>query len=393
MIFSLWDDVEVNMLWLDSAYPLDRPTTDPGIKRGDCPGGTTSTPTYLRETYPNGGVVFKNAAVGEIGSTYVPPPPTPPTEPPIPTPKPTPSPIGGPQCDALGCCSSDFAACVTWCGTTKDACLTCGQDVGWICGEQQDCKARWNDCTNDPNGCCDGLTCVSINPGYSQCEKADVAPNPTPVPSRPPTSPPSLPLTTTPTPPPSLIPSTPPTAPPLSVPTKKPTSSPTLSPTVGCFSNNYKDCLPETYSNGAASCTTVWLPSGPQQGCTALWGDCTGQDDVNCCGDTVCSGDVNRAACVPPPGNPTKTPTSNPVTPNPTPLSCIICDDEETEWHHDNGVDCSTDHDRINEKCNKDDKWRANKYCRLSCYNAGQGYAGDVCCNDDIFNRKNLRGL
>merc|ERR1719203_1245788 len=34
MIFSLWDDVEVNMLWLDSSYPLDRPTTEPGIKRG-----------------------------------------------------------------------------------------------------------------------------------------------------------------------------------------------------------------------------------------------------------------------------------------------------------------------------------------------------------------------
>merc|ERR1719188_2829770 len=25
MIFSLWDDVEVNMLWLDSAYPLTKP--------------------------------------------------------------------------------------------------------------------------------------------------------------------------------------------------------------------------------------------------------------------------------------------------------------------------------------------------------------------------------
>merc|ERR1711862_354995 len=83
MIFSLWDDVEVNMLWLDSAYPLDRPVTDPGIKRGDCPGGETSTPTYLREKYPNGGVVFKNAAVGEIGRTFFQPPTN------KPTPKPT----------------------------------------------------------------------------------------------------------------------------------------------------------------------------------------------------------------------------------------------------------------------------------------------------------------
>merc|ERR1711884_573917 len=74
MIFSLWDDVEVNMLWLDSAYPLNKPVTDPGIKRGDCPGGVTSTPTYLRDTYPNGYVVFMNAAVGEIGSTFFQPP-------------------------------------------------------------------------------------------------------------------------------------------------------------------------------------------------------------------------------------------------------------------------------------------------------------------------------
>jgi len=60
------------MLWLDSAYPLDKPTTKPGIKRGDCPGGENSTPTYLRDTFPDASVTFKNAAVGEIGSTYGP---------------------------------------------------------------------------------------------------------------------------------------------------------------------------------------------------------------------------------------------------------------------------------------------------------------------------------
>lgn len=66
---SLWDDVEVNMLWLDAAYPLDKAVTDPGVKRGDCPGGTSSTPTYVRDTHPDGHVIFTNAAIGEIGST------------------------------------------------------------------------------------------------------------------------------------------------------------------------------------------------------------------------------------------------------------------------------------------------------------------------------------
>ncbi len=70
MIFSLWDDVEVNMLWLDSAHPLNKPKTDPGIQRGDCIGGEESTPTYLRDNFPNAYVIFRNAAVGEIGSTY-----------------------------------------------------------------------------------------------------------------------------------------------------------------------------------------------------------------------------------------------------------------------------------------------------------------------------------
>jgi len=71
LALSLWDDVEVNMLWLDAAYPLDRPQSQPGVVRGDCPGGESSTPTYLRNTYPNGYVTFANAAIGEIGSTLL----------------------------------------------------------------------------------------------------------------------------------------------------------------------------------------------------------------------------------------------------------------------------------------------------------------------------------
>merc|ERR1712232_735463 len=53
LALSLWDDVEVNMLWLDSAYPLDKPLNDPGIKRGECPGGVSSTPQYVRSNFPN----------------------------------------------------------------------------------------------------------------------------------------------------------------------------------------------------------------------------------------------------------------------------------------------------------------------------------------------------
>jgi len=101
MIFSLWDDVEVNMLWLDSAYPLNRPESDPGIKRGDCPGGESSTPTFLRQNFPDAYVTFKNAAVGEIGSTVGPITPTTPS----PVGPPTKSPVASPTSPGSGYCN------------------------------------------------------------------------------------------------------------------------------------------------------------------------------------------------------------------------------------------------------------------------------------------------
>merc|ERR1712038_459404 len=84
LALSLWDDVHVIMLWLDSAYPLDKPKTQPGVLRGDCPGGESSTPTYLRTKYPDGYVRFANAAIGEIGSTLLGSDSPFPTEPPPP---------------------------------------------------------------------------------------------------------------------------------------------------------------------------------------------------------------------------------------------------------------------------------------------------------------------
>merc|ERR1719197_39347 len=100
MAISLWDDVEVNMLWLDSAFPLDKPATDPGVQRGDCPGGVESTPTYLRQNYPDGWVSFQNAFVGPIGSFLSQPSP-------VPTPAPAPTPAPPTQAPTPGsglCC-------------------------------------------------------------------------------------------------------------------------------------------------------------------------------------------------------------------------------------------------------------------------------------------------
>jgi len=72
LVLSLWDDSKVNMLWLDSSYPTDVPSSTPGVARGPCPGGATSKPEYLRSTYPSASVKFSNVAVGELGSTFTP---------------------------------------------------------------------------------------------------------------------------------------------------------------------------------------------------------------------------------------------------------------------------------------------------------------------------------
>ncbi len=136
MIFSLWDDVHVNMLWLDSAYPLNKPVTDPGIKRGDCVGGHESTPEYLRQTYPDSYVTFKNAAVGEIGSTVGPVTPTTqsPTRPIVPTKPPSypPSSNEG-YCNYQGCNGEIQGG--DWCNNSRTNC-------------EGNCSGTW--CTNNP---------------------------------------------------------------------------------------------------------------------------------------------------------------------------------------------------------------------------------------------------
>jgi len=208
--FSLWDDVEVNMLWLDSAYPLDKPASDPGVQRGTCPGGTSSTPTFVRDNYPNGGVIFTNAAFGEIGSTT--PFPSSPTTPPVtnptlapvaaPTPQaqickswcsdnpapwskkcewnncsgcpscvssPTSSPISSP---GDFCCTWDFFHCGldTFCNENVINCQgSCGGVWMEMSSPAMQCIQKFHNCVKDEDDCCPGLRCVSNGGEYKQC--------------------------------------------------------------------------------------------------------------------------------------------------------------------------------------------------------------------------------
>lgn len=71
LVLSLWDDTDVHMLWLDSAYPTGVPPRKPGVLRGPCPGGEDSAPSSLRARVPDSSVEYSQFKVGAIGSTFI----------------------------------------------------------------------------------------------------------------------------------------------------------------------------------------------------------------------------------------------------------------------------------------------------------------------------------
>ena len=147
--FSLWDDIDVHMMWLDSCYPTDESCSKPGVRRGMCPGGDESSPQVVRQKHPTSYVTFANVAFGEIGTTqsvYPGKSPTTPT-----TPDTTSS------TSSAGSSSSGFLSTTT---TTS--------------GSGGLCAAAWEQCGgqdfNGPTCCVSGYTCTVQSQWYSQCK-------------------------------------------------------------------------------------------------------------------------------------------------------------------------------------------------------------------------------
>ena len=69
LVMSLWDDHDVNMLWLDSNYPPQGDPNKPGIARGPCPTDS-GVPSVVEGLYGSSTVKFSNIKVGAIGSTF-----------------------------------------------------------------------------------------------------------------------------------------------------------------------------------------------------------------------------------------------------------------------------------------------------------------------------------
>jgi len=138
-----------------------------------------------------------------------------------------------------------------------------------------------------------------------------------------------------------------------------------------CEENNARLCTPQEMSDRCTRGTGCNFNNRLVWTCTAGGDGCN--DDAECCSGT-CGADGTCIAV--------QQPTVQPTTLEPAPPTCTICDDKETTWQTENGFDCATDTVRIDKKCNKDAKWTEKGYCRLSCYNAGNGYPGDVCCDE-----------
>jgi len=119
LVMSLWDDHDVNMLWLDSTYPTDG--SQPGSHRGTC-STDSGVPADVESQHGDSSVKFSDIKYGPIGSTVGPmpsptPSPTPTPSPPAPTPSPSPSGCPGGSLNAcIDLCPADiFAACAESC--------------------------------------------------------------------------------------------------------------------------------------------------------------------------------------------------------------------------------------------------------------------------------------
>ena len=123
LVMSLWDDISVQMLWLDSTYPTG--SSLPGALRGPC-SAATSDVNYLRSTYPNSQVIYSDIQLSAISGSA---PPTPSPAPPTPSPVPS-------------TCSGAYSQCG---GTNWNGPKCCS--VAWKCAAMGDCYSQ---CIPDP---------------------------------------------------------------------------------------------------------------------------------------------------------------------------------------------------------------------------------------------------
>jgi len=124
LVMSLWDDHDVNMLWLDSVYPPAEKPYPPGALRGPC-SPDSGKPDTIEKEFSDAYVTYSNIKTGPFGSTYPSGGPSPPPSPPQPPGPPSPpappgSCPGGTLVKCMGLCPSSppivYKDCIADCG-------------------------------------------------------------------------------------------------------------------------------------------------------------------------------------------------------------------------------------------------------------------------------------
>ncbi|KAM0124916.1 hypothetical protein ACHAP3_010078 [Botrytis cinerea] len=69
LVLSIWDDYNVNMLWLDSDYPTTKDASTPGVSRGSC-ATDSGVPATVEAASGSAYVTFSSIKYGPIGSTF-----------------------------------------------------------------------------------------------------------------------------------------------------------------------------------------------------------------------------------------------------------------------------------------------------------------------------------
>ncbi|KAF7861533.1 hypothetical protein EAF04_008095 [Stromatinia cepivora] len=77
LVLSIWDDYNVNMLWLDSDFPTTKDASTPGVSRGSC-ATTSGVPATVEAASGSAYVTFSGIKYGPIGSTFKAPAGSPP---------------------------------------------------------------------------------------------------------------------------------------------------------------------------------------------------------------------------------------------------------------------------------------------------------------------------
>lgn len=85
------------------------------------------------------------------------------------TESPTHAPSKAPSASSGQCCSNNYRTCMgsNWCDESSTNCQQCGGTL--ITGAPLQCIAKWDECTNDNDGCCAPATCQGYGGSYMQC--------------------------------------------------------------------------------------------------------------------------------------------------------------------------------------------------------------------------------